>query len=222
VKGGAVKVLITGAGGQVGQALLKSAPQDVQTIPCTHKDLDIGDATAVAECISRLKPGVIINAAAYTAVDRAESEPDNARRINSNGPQHLARAARDSGARLVHISTDFVFAGNSSTPYLPDAPTAPLNVYGLTKRDGEDAVLKELPENSVVLRTAWVYAAEGANFVRTMLRVMRSWKAIRPTLNVYSEWRSCTDRLPRGLWRLLGNLIWRNCFHHYLKSVQWG
>jgi dTDP-4-dehydrorhamnose reductase len=211
-----VKVLITGAGGQVGRALLKSAPQEVQTVPCTHKDLDIGDATAVVECIGRVKPGLIINAAAYTAVDRAESEPDNARRINSNGPQHLARAARDSGARLVHISTDFVFAGNSSTPYLPDAPTAPLNVYGLTKRDGEDAVLKELPENSVVLRTAWVYAAEGANFVRTMLRVMRAQGAVKVVADQIGTPTSAGS-VAEGIWKIVAQPALKG-LHHWTDA----
>jgi dTDP-4-dehydrorhamnose reductase len=117
---------------------------------------------------------VIINAAAYTAVDRAESVPELARKINVDGVRHLASASRALGARLIHISTDFVFDGAASVPYKPDAATNPSSVCGITKRDGERAVLAELPERSVILRTAWVYAADGNNFVRTMLRVMNA------------------------------------------------
>jgi len=124
-------------------------------------------------------PDVIVNAAAYTAVDRAESEPELARRVNSDGPRYLALAAREVGARLVHLSTDFVFDGASSIPYPPEAPTNPLNVYGVTKRAGEQAVLEVLPGRSVVLRTSWLYAAEGSNFVRTMLRLMCANGAVR-------------------------------------------
>lgn len=174
-----MKVLITGAGGQVGRLLAGSAPTQVQVAACPHQELDIADEYAVLSYVRRLTPDVIVNAAAHTAVDRAESEPDLARRINTDGPRHLALAAREIGARLVHISTDFVFDGASSVPYRPDAATSPLNVYGVTKRAGEEAVLGVLPERSVVLRTAWVYAAEGRNFVHTMLRVMRANGSVR-------------------------------------------
>lgn len=174
-----MKLIVTGAGGQVGRSLTSQAPSGVEVLGWGHKDLDITDANAVSESVRKHAPDVIINAAAYTAVDRAESEPDLARKINVDGARHLASAARAVGARLIHISTDFVFDGAASAPYKPDAPTNPLSVYGATKRDGELAVLAELPEQSVVLRTAWVYAADGANFVRTMLRVMKANGAVR-------------------------------------------
>jgi dTDP-4-dehydrorhamnose reductase len=172
-------VLITGAGGQVGRALLHTAPTTFQVLGISHGELDIGDAKAVSEYFRLHSPDVVINAAAYTAVDRAESEPDLALRVNGEGPRNLAAAARDSGARLVHISTDFVFDGAGSMPYRPDAPTGPLSVYGVTKLAGEKAVLEVLPERSVLVRTAWVYAADGTNFVRTMLRVMNANRAVR-------------------------------------------
>jgi dTDP-4-dehydrorhamnose reductase len=172
-------VLITGAGGQVGRALLSTAPTTFQVLGISHGELDIGDAKAVSEYFRLHSPDVVINAAAYTAVDRAESEPDLALRVNGEGPRNLAAAARDSGARLVHISTDFVFDGAGSMPYRPDAPTGPLSVYGVTKLAGEKAVLEVLPERSVLVRTAWVYAADGTNFVRTMLRVMNANRAVR-------------------------------------------
>ncbi|MBV9914840.1 MAG: dTDP-4-dehydrorhamnose reductase, partial [Sinobacteraceae bacterium] len=174
-----MKVLITGAAGQVGRALADSSPPAAQLTGMSHQRLDVGDVAAVASCVQELRPDIIINAAAYTAVDRAEAEANLARRINTEGARNIATAARDVGARLIHISTDFVFGGNSSTPYRPDSPTGPLNVYGLTKRDGEDAVRKVLPDASVVLRTAWVYSAVGSNFVKTMLRIMRATGSVR-------------------------------------------
>lgn len=174
-----VKVLITGAAGQLGRALLACAPSGVQPIPCPHAQLDIADERAVADSVRRSAPDVIVNAAAYTAVDRAEAEPGEAYRINAEGAGHVALAARESGARLIHLSTDFVFDGASSRPYRPESPTRPLGVYGQSKLAGEAAVLERLPERAVVLRTAWLYAAEGNNFVRTMLRLMREKGSVR-------------------------------------------
>ena len=169
-----MRALITGANGQVGRSLASEAPGGTELLTCSHQDLDIADAAAVSHYVSQHKPDVIINTAAYTAVDRAESEPDRARRINADGPRYLAEAARSSGARLIHLSTDFVFDGAASVPYSPEAVPNPLNVYGATKLAGERAALETLAGRCVVLRTAWVYAAVGSNFVRTMLRVMKA------------------------------------------------
>jgi dTDP-4-dehydrorhamnose reductase len=174
-----VKVLIAGAAGQVGRALVDSAPTPIEVVKCSHQNLDVADERVVLSCVRLHAPDVIVNAAAYTAVDRAESEPELARRVNSDGPRYLALAAREVGARLVQLSTDFVFDGASPIPYPPEAPTNPLNVYGVTKRAGEQAVLEVLPERSVVLRTSWLYAAQGSNFVRTMLRLMSANGAVR-------------------------------------------
>ena len=132
-----MKVLVTGAGGQVGQALSLSAPSDVELHALAHTELDIADESAVAAAISALSPDLIINAAAYTAVDKAESEPALAERINSHGPRHLAASARRlAHCRLLHISTDYVFDGASERPYRPEDATDPLSVYGRTKRPG--------------------------------------------------------------------------------------
>jgi dTDP-4-dehydrorhamnose reductase len=174
-----VKILIAGAGGQVGGELVRSAPERATIMACPRAELDITDERAVMDCIRRHAPEVVINAAAYTAVDRAESEPELARQVNAEGPRYLALAAREVGARLLHLSTDFVFDGASSVPYSADAATNPLNVYGATKRAGEASVAQALPERSVILRTAWVYAAHGHNFVRTMLRIMRASGSVR-------------------------------------------
>jgi dTDP-4-dehydrorhamnose reductase len=196
-----MRVLITGAQGQLGRCLLASAPPGVTMIGLTRAELDIGDAQAVSHAIEQHRPGAIINAAAYTAVDRAETEIDAARRVNGLGPRHLARAAGAWGARLVHVSTDFVFDGHSGVPYTPDAPTAPLGVYGLTKLEGEQAVHELLPEHSVVLRTAWVYAAHGANFLRTMLRVMAEKGQVRVVADQIGT-PTAADSLAGVLWSL--------------------
>lgn len=177
-----MKALVTGAGGQLGRALLASAPAGVEAIGLDRAALDIGDGDAVAAAVRAHAPALILNAAAYTAVDRAESEAEAAARINAGGPAHLARAAAENGARLVHVSTDFVFDGAASHPYRPADPTAPLSVYGRTKRDGEDAALAAHAD-TLVVRTAWVYAAHRANFMETMLRLM----AERETLGVVAD-----------------------------------
>lgn len=212
----ATKVLITGAAGQVGRALLDAAPDGLEVVACTRADVDVGDGDAVRDCIERHRPAVIINAAAYTAVDKAESESDAAHRINAQGPGHLAAAAREYGARLIHISTDFVFDGSASVPYRPDSATNPLGVYGRTKRDGERAVLETLPERSTVVRTAWVYAATGANFVRTMLRIMRASGAVRVVADQVGT-PTAARSLAEALWQIASNAEIRG-IHHWTDA----
>lgn len=212
----ATKVLITGAGGQVGRTLLEMRPHNFEAIACNHADLDIGAGEAVRDCVGRHRPSVIINAAAYTAVDKAESELEAAQRINAEGPRHLATAARECGARLIHISTDFVFDGTASVPYRPEAATNPLSVYGRTKRDGERALLETLPEHSTIVRTAWVYAATGANFVRTMLRIMRANGAVRVVADQVGT-PTAAGSLAETLWRIAGNPEIRG-IHHWTDA----
>jgi dTDP-4-dehydrorhamnose reductase len=165
------KVLVLGAGGQLGQELQRTATTGFDCVPMTRAQLDIADVGAIAECIAAMAPKLVVNAAAYTAVDKAESEPAAAHRGNTEGPAVLATICADQGIRLIHISTDFVFDGAASQPYRPDAATAPLGIYGLSKRDGEVAVQRALPE-ALILRTGWVYSSFGGNFVKTMLRLM--------------------------------------------------
>ena len=174
-----MKVLLTGGSGQVGRAVLAAAPPAMDVHAMSHSDFDVSDARVVGEKIAALAPDLIVNAAAYTAVDRAETEQDQAKLGNEIGPANLARAAAASGARLIHLSTDFVFDGLSSTPYPPDARTNPLGVYGTTKLAGELAIRDILPARSVILRTAWVYDAVGPNFLLTMLRLMRECGIVR-------------------------------------------
>jgi dTDP-4-dehydrorhamnose reductase len=196
-----MKVLITGARGQVGQAVGKAAPAHAELIALAHADLDIGDAGAVEDQVSAAKPDVIVNAAAYTAVDRAENEPDAARRVNAEGPANLARAAAAIGARLIHLSTDFVFDGAASRPYQPGDPTNPLNVYGVTKLAGETAVRTALPA-AVILRTAWVYDAKNRNFLLTMLRLMRERGTVRVVADQFGT-PTAAHSIAEAIWEII-------------------
>ena len=198
-----MKVLITGASGQVGRALQSAKPAQVQLRALTRAELDIADAAAVRKALADFSPAVVINAAAYTAVDKAESEDQLATAVNALGPRNLATAVREiAGARLLHISTDYVFGGQGTQPHRPEDPTNPLSVYGRTKLAGERAVLEVLRERAVILRTAWIYAAEGKNFVLTMVRLMQE----RGAVNVVSDQRgspTAADSVARALWRIV-------------------
>jgi dTDP-4-dehydrorhamnose reductase len=165
------KVLVLGAGGQLGQELQRTVAVDFDCLPVPRAQLDIADASAVAAYCADAQPQLIINAAAYTAVDKAESEHREAERGNTQGPAVLAKVCADQGIRLIHISTDFVFDGAASHPYSPGAATAPLGEYGRSKRAGEQAVQSALP-GALIVRTGWVYSRFGGNFVKTMLRLM--------------------------------------------------
>jgi dTDP-4-dehydrorhamnose reductase len=167
-----MRVLIVGAQGQLGQELQKTAPAGIELVLAGRAQLDISQRQSVLDYVQRVEPQVIINAAAYTAVDGAETKPDLAVQVNAEGPGYLARAAQCSGARMLHVSTDFVFDGNASTPYPRAHEPRPLGVYGHSKLAGERRVMEVLPLHSIVLRTAWVYSGFGANFVKTMLRLM--------------------------------------------------
>lgn len=174
-----MKVLITGAGGQVATALARQRPAGIEALLLGHAELDIGDREAVLRTVVEVRPDVIINAAAYTAVDKAESERDSAERVNGAAPGYLAEAARGNGVRLLHVSTDFVFDGGQSRPYAPDAVVHPLGAYGASKLAGEQRVTDVLSGKALILRTAWVYAASGHNFVRTMLKLMAERGKVR-------------------------------------------
>lgn len=190
------KILITGARGQLGRCLSDLLPDALKT---DVGELDITDADAVQSYVDSNQVGTIVNCAAYTAVDRAEDDFDTAAKINIQGPRNLAQT----GARLIHISTDYVFDGRGCRPYTPQDPTNPLSVYGRTKREGELAVL-EHAQTAVIIRTAWLYSAYGHNFVQTM----RALGADRSEINVVADQvgtptfagdlaRAITDILPR-------------------------
>lgn len=177
-----MKALLIGANGQLGSALRKSKPQDVELIAYDRGDLDLAAATDIEARVEQTQVQLVINAAAYTAVDKAETEEALAFRVNAQSVASLAGAAERMGARFVHISTDYVFDGAKGAPYLTGDPTAPLGVYGRSKRQGELEALAGCP-NSLIVRTAWIYGEEGTNFVKTMLRLM----ADKPQLRVIAD-----------------------------------
>ncbi len=171
-----------GAGGQVGRAVAQAAPAGHEVHTRTRAELDIGNEAAVTRLLEETPVDWIVNGAAYTAVDKAESEQATAQAVNGTAVGVLARSAARTGARLLHLSTDFVFDGRSNRAYRPDDPTNPLSVYGATKLAGEQELLLQ-GSQGIVLRTAWVYDATGRNFVLTMLRLMRE----RPEVRVVSD-----------------------------------
>ena len=178
-----MRVLVTGAAGQVGREVVRLAGEaGVEAVGLGRAVLDVTDAAAVRDAVASVRPDAVVHTAAYTAVDRAESEPETAMAVNRDGARHVAEAAADAGAALVHISTDYVFDGTKDGPYAPDDPPSPVNVYGTTKAEGEAAVRDAHP-SAVVLRTAWVISRYDGNFVSTMWRLA----AERPRLGVVAD-----------------------------------
>ncbi len=206
-----MKALITGANGQLGWSLQQTAPSGTELICTDVAELDICDAAAVDAFVAEHNPDLILNAAAYTAVDKAESEEALALRINAEAVANLAAAARTHNARLVHVSTDFVFDGVSGIPYAPDAPTAPVSAYGRTKLAGEQAA----GEGALIVRTAWVYAPKGHNFVRTMLRLMAERDEVRVVADQIGTPTYAPD-LAAALWALSAKGV--TGIHHYTDS----
>ncbi len=173
-----MRILVFGKTGQVGTGLARSLQPlgDVRVLG--RAEVDLSDLAAIARLVRAERPDVVVNAAAYTAVDRAESEPELAMTVNGRAPGAMARAAAEIGALLVHYSTDYVFDGSARSPYAEDAPTCPLSVYGRTKLAGEEAV-RAAGGNHVILRTSWVYSLRGHNFLKTVLRLARERDELR-------------------------------------------
>jgi dTDP-4-dehydrorhamnose reductase len=172
-----MRVLVLGGGGQIARAVRTTAPAQYEVVNKTRAQLDIGDALRVTRALEEVRPSWVVNGAAYTSVDLAEDQPEQAISANDTAVGILANATAQAGCRLLHLSTDFVFDGKSNRAYLPSDQTNPLNVYGLSKLCGERQVLRAA--GGIVLRTAWVYASEGRNFVLTMLKLMREREEIR-------------------------------------------
>jgi dTDP-4-dehydrorhamnose reductase len=187
-----VKVLVTGREGQLARGLLEAADgTTVQVVAIGRPDIDLADETSVTAAVARERPDVVVSAAAYTAVDKAESEPDVARAVNALGAERVAKACADNGIPIIHVSTDFVFDGTSDRPYREDDPTGPINVYGQTKLEGEQRVANAC-ERHLILRTAWVHSPWGSNFVKTMLRLA----ATRPNIGVVDDQRGSPTYAP--------------------------
>lgn len=178
-----MKVLLLGRSGQLAWELQKIVPDSVQLKVIGSQELDISQAEQVRSAIKNFSPECVINAAAYTAVDKAESERDRAYAVNETGAANIAKSCAEVHARLLHVSTDFVFGGNKNTPLAPNDIPSPTGVYAASKLAGEKAVLQYLPHASVIVRTAWVYSVQGNNFVKTMLRLM----AEKPALGIVCD-----------------------------------
>lgn len=194
-----MKAFITGSSrGQLHWELSRTVPENVELLSLGER-LDISDAAAVRDAIAQLQPDVIINAAAYTAVDKAESEPEKARAVNTDGVESLALAAQATGAHLLHVSTDFVFGPGNGAPFTEESSVAPVSVYGQTKLAGEQVLQRLMPDTSLCVRTAWVYSSHGNNFVKTMLRLMNE----RGELGVIADQvgsPTWANALARALW----------------------
>ncbi|MFO6298794.1 dTDP-4-dehydrorhamnose reductase [Rahnella selenatireducens] len=181
-----MRVLLTGANGQLGRCFIDQLPEGWEILATESKNLDITDSKSVMAVVTAFRPDVIVNAAAYTAVDLAENDTETAKSVNIQGPLNLALAARNINCRLVHVSTDYVFDGNCAIPYHENDMTNPLSVYGKTKLDGETAVM-EIRPCSLIVRTAWVFSEYGNNFLKTMLRLAKD----RDVLGVVSDQHGC-------------------------------
>ena len=173
-----IRVLVTGCRGQVGAELVRSLEGRAEVVARDHAALDLADPDAIIRCVRGERPRLILNAGAYTAVDKAESEIDAARAVNALAPGVLAEEARRNGALLVHFSTDYVFDGTKKDPYCETDATNPVNAYGLTKLEGEAAIAASGCDH-LVLRTSWVYGPRGKNFLLTMLRLAATQSEIR-------------------------------------------
>ncbi|GHE89496.1 dTDP-4-dehydrorhamnose reductase [Thalassotalea profundi] len=178
-----MKIVVIGKSGQVASELNNLSNNKREIICLGRNELNIADKNAIEKVLTHLKPDAVINAAAYTAVDLAEKEPEQANQINGYSVGNLAQACHSLSLHLVHLSTDFVFDGNSSTPYLTTDQHAPINTYGASKAIGEKLLLELAPETSCIIRTAWVYSTYGNNFVKTMLNLMES----KPELGIISD-----------------------------------
>ena len=175
-----IRLLVTGRNGQAATALLESAAAhaDIEVTAVGRPELDLEQPDTVAAAILATKPDIVVNAAAYTAVDKAESEPDRAFAANRDGAAAVAKAAHRLNIPLIHLSTDYVYPGDKPRPYVESDPTGPLGVYGQSKLEGEKAVMAAHAQ-AVILRTSWVYSPFGANFVKTMLRLAKDRDVIR-------------------------------------------
>ena len=207
-----MKVLVTGVNGQLGWDVVRLLEE--RKVPCRGvdvQDFDLTDAAAVKAAVREYMPDVIVHCAAYTAVDKAESEPEVCARVNGDGTLNVVRAALSVGAKLVYISTDYVFDGQGERPWQPDDTNyAPLNVYGATKLKGEQAV-RSLLEKYFIVRIAWVFGLNGKNFIKTMLNVGRK----HPTVRVVDD-QIGTPTYTLDLARLLADMVETDkygCYH---------
>ena len=215
------KILLFGPSGQVGAQLLRVAQDHFGIMSVSRSVCDLTDEKAVRETVLRASPSAIVNAAAYTAVDKAEAEESVCEAVNAVAPGAMAQAARELGIPLVHYSTDYVFDGQKEGPYTEEDLTAPLGVYGRTKLEGEHRIAASGAEY-VILRTSWVYGAEGQNFLRTMLRL----GAERPELRIVGDQvgaPTAAKEIAEATLRILSGEQWRKGLYHMTAggSTSW-
>ncbi|MBC2742004.1 MAG: dTDP-4-dehydrorhamnose reductase [Desulfosarcina sp.] len=204
-----MKALIIGGNGQLGTTLTQTAPESIAYQSLDLPEFDITNLKDVDSVVGDEQPDVIINASAYTAVDRAEEDVELAFSVNATGPENLALAAKKTGTRLIHVSTDYVFDGTACTPYPPEAPCNPIGVYGKSKRQGEVNILSIL-DNFVIIRTSWLYSMHGNNFVLTILKFM----------NERDELRVVADQIGAPTWAsTLATAIWAVAGNRQLKGI---
>ena len=215
-----MKILVTGKNGQVAQSMLHSTQDGVEIVALGRPELDITDKTSIAKAVQVYKPDIVVNAAAYTAVDKAETEIQKAFAVNRDGAKNVAEVAQDNGLPIIHISTDYVFNGQKENGYKEDDAPGPLNVYGLSKLEGEWGVMEANP-NHIILRTAWVYSQFGNNFVKTMIRLAQTHDEINvvsdqwgtPTSadfianNIITIGKQVTGKIPPQNWRGIFHLV---------------
>jgi dTDP-4-dehydrorhamnose reductase len=220
-----MRVLVTGAQGQVGYELLKRVPAGFSVFGYGSQNLDVSDDEQVQAVFEALKPELVINAAAYTAVDKAETDVERAYAVNADGVGFLATAAEKMGIPLLHISTDYVFSGDGDRPYTPDDVTGPTGVYGLSKLSGETQLLEHCSRH-LVLRTSWVFGEHGNNFVKTMLRLGQD----RDTLSVVADQHggpTSAGSIADTLWALVsifqreGRLDWGVYHYSGFPACSW-
>jgi dTDP-4-dehydrorhamnose reductase len=204
-----VNVLLTGAGGQLGLSLQASCPDWVRLRACDHQALDICDDNALRQACEGQQ--LVINCAAFTAVDQAEIQPEKAYRVNAQAVAVLAEICRQQGARLLHLSTDYVFSAGGNTQLMPEAETGPLNIYGQSKLAGEQQAVGILKDDLLVIRSAWLYSHYGHNFLRTMLGLMQAGRDLQVVNDQYGSPTSAAE---------LAEVIWQSAWLLYNGQLQ--
>ena len=224
-----IRILITGANGQLGHEMRNVLAGD-QRFEAIYTDvtgddvtlLDITDEAAVEQMVGRNAIQVIVNCVAYTAVDAAEDDETTAARLNADAVGILARVAKRHGARMVHVSTDYVFDGNACIPYTEDMPTCPQSAYGRTKLDGERLLIDTLGDDAIILRTAWLYSPYGKNFVKTMLTLGRTKPALKVVFDQVGS-PTCARDLARAIVTAITAGEWHSGIYHYSNEgvISW-